>query len=105
MDIHRQTCQKCGSRNMRNLIAREEGQSDKVYVQCLDCKEFVARYVIARLGYYHHGKGFESFLKSLNRGGQFDSGKDVKALFEEVKESCEREFAEVLKKMEEMGKD
>jgi len=105
MEIRRQTCQDCGSRTLRNLLVRQDGSLDKVYVQCLNCRTLVARYIITQQGYYHHGKGFESYLKGLNRGGHFESGKDIKTLFEKVKEECETEFEEVLKKLKELGKD
>ena len=105
MEVHRQTCQSCGSRKARNILVREEGVNDEVYVQCLDCRELVARYVIAQQGYYHHGKGFESYLRGLNRGGYFESGKDLNIEFERVREECLAEFEEALKKLKELGKD
>ncbi|MBF0169983.1 MAG: hypothetical protein HQK87_02665, partial [Nitrospinae bacterium] len=63
MELHRQTCQACGSRAMRITLVREAGETDKVFVKCADCGGFVARYTIAQRGYYHHGKGFESYLR------------------------------------------
>ena len=99
MEIHRQTCQKCGSRKLRNILVRADGSPDKVFVQCRGCKDLVARYIIAQQGYYHHGKGFESYLRGLNRGGYFESGKDMQAQFEEARtritdERKEHEVAE-----------
>ncbi|MHC4943684.1 MAG: hypothetical protein ACYTG7_11765 [Planctomycetota bacterium] len=105
MEIHRQTCQKCKSRNVRNLIVREDGSSDKIYVQCMDCRKFVARYILTEQGYYHHGKDFESYLKGLERGGHFESGKDFREDFDKIKETCLAEFEEVLKRLKELGKD
>ena len=90
---------------MRNLLVREDGSPDKVYVQCLECRELVARYIIAQQGYYHHGKDFESYLRGLNRGESFESGKNVKTQFEEVKENALVDFKAVLKKLEESGKE
>jgi hypothetical protein len=81
---------------MKNVLFRESGQSDRVYVQCQDCKEFVASYVIAPMGYYHHGKGYESFLRGINRSGEFMSGSRIKKKFLELKEGEERAFAYVL---------
>ncbi|MDH5541553.1 MAG: hypothetical protein OEY64_01175 [Nitrospinota bacterium] len=101
MEIHRQTCQKCGSREMRNLLARAVGESDKVFVQCVKCGELVARYTIGQGGYYHHGKGYESYLRSLNRGGDYESTRDMNNAFNTIVESCEKEFAEILKHLEE----
>ena len=105
MDIRRQACQNCASRKLRNLLIREDGSPDKIYVQCLECSGLVARYIVAQQGYYHHGKDFESYLRGLNRGENFDSGKNVQAHFEEVKETALAEFEAVLKKLEETGKE
>jgi hypothetical protein len=105
MNVYRQTCHNCGTRRVRNILVREEGKGDEVYVQCDGCRELVARYVIAPQGYYHHGKDFESYLRGLKRGGHFDSGKDMDAQFEKVKEECVTEFQEVLKKLEEKKGD
>ncbi len=69
MEVHRQTCQKCGSRKLKNILAREPGEPDRVFVQCHDCNELVARYIIGQGGYYHYGKGFESYIRGLSRGG------------------------------------
>lgn len=104
MDIHRQTCQKCGSRQMRNLLVRDLGSKDKVYVQCSSCRELVARYIVATQGYYHHNKGFESYVKGLQRGGEFMSGRDLHQQFDQTKIECEAEFLEVLKRLEELKK-
>lgn len=105
MEVHRQTCQKCGSRKLRNIIARMEGENDKVFVQCTNCKALVARYVIAQRGYYHHGKGFESYLKGLNRGGYFESSKDFQNDFWELQENAVKQFETVLEELKKLGKD
>jgi hypothetical protein len=100
MIIHTQHCQFCDSEQMRNILVRKAGESDKVFVQCEQCGAFVASYVIAPLGYYHHGKGYESFLRSLHRSGEFMSGRNVQRLFEDRKEQDLEEFQEVLKAIE-----
>lgn len=87
MEIHIQQCQECGSEKLKNIILRESGEPDRIIVQCHDCEHFVASYVLAPMGYYHHGKGFESFLKSLHRSGEFMSGRKVQQLFESRKTS------------------
>lgn len=81
MEIHIQKCQKCQSSNLKNIIYRESGEPDRVYVQCHDCHDFVASYVIAPLGYFHNGKGYESFLRGVQRSGEFLSGRNVKEKF------------------------
>ena len=78
---------------MRNILVREEDQ--KVYVQCRDCGALVARYILAVGGYYHAGKAFESFLRSIERDGGESSGKDIKALFDNVQSDSADEFAQV----------
>jgi hypothetical protein len=62
----------------------------------MDCEAFVASYVIAPLGYYHHGKGYESFLRGIHRSGEFMSGRNVQRMYEDRKEQDLEEFREVL---------
>ncbi len=100
MEIHVQQCQNCQSSNLKNILFRETGESDKVYVQCHDCKEFVASYVIEPQGYYHHGKGYESFLRGINRSGEFVSGNRIKRLFLENKNGEIATFEKVLRLLE-----
>ena len=85
MEIHVQQCQNCKSNKLKNILYREAGESDKVYVQCQDCEGFVASYTLEPQGYYHHGKGYESFLRGINRSGEFTSGSRVQRLFLEHK--------------------
>lgn len=101
MEIHIQKCQKCRSRNLRNVLVRDEDQ--KVFVQCRDCGELVARYVLARGGYFHAGKGFESFLRSLERdGGNSDSARDVHTSFDEMESTINTEHDKLKSKMSEI---
>lgn len=81
MEIHRQRCQQCNSLDLHNLLVREPGHDQVVYVRCARCEELVARYELS--GYYHHGKGFESWLRS--RSFPMESGRDVTAAFQEAK--------------------
>ncbi len=67
MEIHVQQCQKCFSRDVRNILVRED--VDSVFVQCTKCEALVARYILRREGYFHVGKGYESFLRSHERDG------------------------------------
>ncbi len=69
-------------------------------MQCRDCERLVARYVLNSGGYFHAGKGFESFLRSIERDGGLTSPRDVDELFHDVEAEAEREFntsLEVLK--------
>ena len=108
MELHVQQCQHCGSDRMKNILFRQPGESDKVYVQCQDCGQFVASYILAPLGYYHHGKGYESFLRSIYRSGEFMSGRNFKRQYEQRKDEEVAVFEEVkakLKAREEKNKD
>ncbi|NND95379.1 MAG: hypothetical protein HKN45_10970 [Flavobacteriales bacterium] len=86
---------------MKNIIYRESGEPDRIYVQCHACKEFVASYVIAPLGYYHHGKSFESFLRGVHRSGEFMSGRRVKQMYENRKNEEVSSFGQVIQALEE----
>ena len=99
MEIHIQKCQNCGATNLKNIICRESGEPDRIYAQCHDCQEFVASYVVAPLGYYHHGKGYESFLRGVNRSGEFMSGRRIKQLFLKRRDGEEAAFDEVMKQL------
>ena len=96
MKVHVQKCQNCQSDKLKNILSRESGEPDRVYVQCQNCKEFVASYIIAPLGYYHNGKGYESFLRGVNRSGEFMSGRRIKRLFLERKEGEIQEYNRIL---------
>ena len=87
MEVTIQKCQNCQSDNLKNILFRESGEPDRVFVECHNCKIFVASYEIAPLGYFHNGKGFESFLRGVNRSGEFMSGRRVQKLFSERKET------------------
>jgi hypothetical protein len=85
MEVHLQQCQACLSPNMCNLLVREPGQSQMVYVRCADCGELVARYRLRE--YYHHGKGIESWLHSQDSAAS-ESGRDFLGEFERVKQEA-----------------
>lgn len=104
MEVHRQTCQNCGSRELKNIIVRDFETSDKVFVRCSQCKKLVARYIIAHGGYYHHEKGFESYLRGLNRGGSFMSGKSIKSEFEKITHQSLEEYERVIELLKQEGK-
>lgn len=101
VEIHIQQCQTCESDKLKNILYRQAGKADKVYVQCHDCGAFVASYAIEPRGYYHHGKGYESFLRGISRGGEFMSGSRIKRLYKEHKEQEIQTFEKVLALLEE----
>ena len=94
MDVYIQKCQNCNSRNLRNILARSDAQ--RVYVQCRDCEKFVARYVIAPGGYFHDGRDYESFLRTMMLDSGFSSGRDLKTVYKEVTESSAAGFNSAL---------
>ncbi|WP_196160413.1 hypothetical protein [Reinekea sp. G2M2-21] len=94
MDVYIQKCQNCNSRNLRNILARDDAQ--RVYVQCRDCEHFVARYVLATGGYFHEGRDYESFLRTMMLDSGFSSGRDLKTVFKEVTESSEIGFVDAI---------
>lgn len=96
MDVYIQQCQNCGSRNLRNILARDYAQ--RVYVQCRDCGEFVARYVVATGGYFHNGKDYESFIRTMMLDSGFSSGRDLKQVYQEVSENSAQEFEEAVER-------
>ena len=99
MEIHVQKCQKCMSNHLKNIIYREAGEPDRVFVQCQECQDFVASYVISPLGYFHNGKGYESFLRGVHRSGEFMSGRRVKQLFLNRKKEEQAAFDEIVEKL------
>lgn len=90
---------------MRNILLRQPKTADKVIVQCTECKALVARYIIAKGGYYHHAKGYESYLRGLTRDGDFMNAKIMETEYLEIKESCEQEFDQVTEYLRKQGKD
>lgn len=102
MEVHRQTCQSCGSKDVRNILVREPGRAQMVFVRCSNCHSLVARYRLS--DYYHHGKGIESYLRS--KGGGFgDSGRRELKQFGEIQEEAEEGYRKALESLEEEGKE
>lgn len=102
MEVHRQTCQACGSIDVRNIIAREEGRAQMVFVRCAKCGELVARYRLR--DYYHHGKGVDSFLRSMGAEAS-DSGRHQLGEFGKVQKEALDAFEQVLAQLDEDGKE
>ncbi|WP_245792226.1 hypothetical protein [Teredinibacter waterburyi] len=70
-----------------------------VYIQCRDCEQLVARYVLAKGGYFHAGKGFESFLRSVERDGDFASARDINSTYDEIEAQIQAEFDTLTEKV------
>jgi RNase P subunit RPR2 len=92
MEVHRQTCQECGSRKHNNIVVREPGHRPTVFVRCAECASLVARYGLA--DYYHHGKGLESYLRSVQ--GAAESGRRMLEEFEATQHEAVEGFARAL---------
>lgn len=101
MEVHRQTCQSCGSIDVRNILRRAEGYPTAVFVRCARCKLLVARYELR--AYYHHGKGLESWLQGQE--GAAESGRALSEEFTHVQEQACHEYEEVLAALIQLEKD
>ena len=95
MEIHRQTCQHCGSIDMRNIIVRETGHRT-LMMRCSKCLELVARYELN--AYYHHGKGLESYLRAQGTNST-GSGREWFAEFNRKQEQAVAGYNAVLEKL------
>ncbi len=72
-----------------------------IYVRCANCGELVARYELS--GYYHHGKGLESYLKSRGVDAS-ESGRQWLAQFNEVSEQAAVGYRDALEELQKAGK-
>jgi hypothetical protein len=102
MRVDRQTCQKCGSIEVRNILSRKSDRPTIVYVQCAKCFELVAYYELSH--YYHHGKGIESYLKAQGVGAA-DSGRRWLDDFQQIQEVATTGYAEALEQLDQQQKD
>jgi hypothetical protein len=102
MDVHRQTCQACGSREVKNILVRVAGQPQTVFVRCSRCESLVARYKLR--DYYHHGKGIESYLRSKG-GSAGESGRHVLEEYKRVADEAAAGYRVALEKLKEAGKE
>jgi len=99
MEVHRQTCQACGSRTLNNLLRRTEGEAQTVFVRCASCGELVAVYRLR--DYYHHGKGFASWVSTRRHT---ESARSLRDLYDKAKSDALIGFREVLDALTEAGK-
>ena len=88
--------------DVRNIIAREEGRAQMIFVRCSKCGELVARYRLQ--DYYHQGKSFDSFLRS--QGSQAsDSGRQQLSDFSQIQREALQGYRQVLEQLREEGKE
>ena len=102
MQVSRQTCQQCGSIEVRNILVREPGQPTVVFVRCVGCRELVAWYQLS--GYYHHGKGIESYLKAHGHASG-DSARAWLKEFNETKNQALEGYEAALKELADADKE
>jgi len=76
-----------------DVLVREAGQPQTVFVICTECHSLVARYRLQ--GYYHHGKGADSFLRT-RRGKMAESSRELLEEFDSVRVDALRGFKRVL---------
>ncbi len=101
MEVHRQQCQKCRSFRVYDVLVRESGHPQTVFVICAECHGLVARYELQ--SYYHHGKGAESFIRS-REGKHADSGRELLEDLSRTKQTALDGYARVLKILAEQHK-
>jgi len=85
-------CPTCGSVDVKNNLYFCKGQPVRVYVQCSDCGEFVARYALRT---YTSNKTYESLLERM-RFSKLTSGKRTLRIVEGFGEDIAAEFEHVL---------
>lgn len=101
MEVHRQRCQQCQSLDVRNILVREIAAPMAVYVRCAQCGQLVARYKLSE--YYHHGKGVESFIRSMGAAAA-ESGRDVLDQFQRSQSASLEGYQHALEYLNEHGK-
>ena len=72
-----------------------------VFVGCTACEKLVARYGLET--YYHHGKGLESYLRSIQ--GSVESGSRVLSEFEATQQEAVDGYDRVVKALRAQGKE
>lgn len=85
-------CLKCNSTSMKNNMYFRGGRDVKVYVQCTECGEYVASYVLSG---YTSDCNYESFLHSL-RFTRLSSGKRMLRKMNTYAAAVKEEFEHVL---------
>jgi uncharacterized Zn finger protein len=100
MEVIHQKCQECGSIELEDILVRERGRATMVFVRCAKCEELVARYRLR--DYYHHGKGVESYLRSMGATAS-DSAREHLEEFQRAKEETTVAYEQVLELLREQG--
>lgn len=98
MEIRHQTCLACHATTLENIIVRDAGKTESIYVRCTNCQEFVARYILK--DYYHHGRTLDSLLQTT-ASNSADSGREILSTIKEREETAVAQFAKVLDALDE----
>ena len=93
----REHCPKCHKTDLPNYIHVEPGHDIEVFVECSDCREFVARYTLKT---YTSDDFYRSYLRFIHQR-RMNSGTSTKKALEDFKNSIKRDFEKVKKDVKE----
>ncbi|MDA7907924.1 hypothetical protein N9C66_00450 [Akkermansiaceae bacterium] len=96
MEIRHQTCLSCHSQELENIIVRDAGRTQSIFVRCAKCHEFVARYILKE--YYHHGRTLDSLLQST--GQSVESGREMLHQFKEREGTAKAQFEKMIQNLQ-----
>ncbi|MCS7258417.1 MAG: hypothetical protein NZ601_03485 [candidate division WOR-3 bacterium] len=90
-DAKKETCPYCGNTDLKNYVYVKTGERIRVYVECIRCQKFVARYTLIT---YTSNKPYDVLLKRL-KCLEYASGKKALKELEEYNRQIDEEFAKV----------
>lgn len=96
MEIRHQTCLACHSETLENIIIRDAGRTQTIFVRCAKCHEFVARYILK--DYYHHGRNLDSLLQTTAQSAE--SGRSLLQELEEREKVARSQFDKIIEALE-----
>ncbi len=85
-------CPRCNSTSTKNNMYFSKGKKIRVYIECAECGEFVARYTLTG---YTSDKTYESLLQKL-RFTRINSGKRTMKMIEGFEDNIRKEYEYVL---------
>ena len=94
--IRREHCPSCGGTALENILQFVPGKHITVYVRCLECKSFAARYILER---YLSDKTYESYLNNLKHIRL--SGRKIKEELDFLSTEVQDEFERISKLLDE----
>ena len=97
MEVRHQTCLACQSEELENIIVRDAGRTQSIFVRCAKCGEFVARYILKDY-YHHHGRTLDSLLQST--GQSVESGREMLHQFKERRETAQTQFEKMIRNLQ-----